>query len=39
MTMFSYLITMFGGMFWVFRVIVALTYTMDIDIRNRTIGF
>lgn len=30
-SLFSYLITMFGGMFWLFRVIVATTYTMSID--------
>lgn len=28
---FSYLITMFVVIFWLFRVIIAITYTMDID--------
>ena len=30
-SMFSYLITMFGAMFWLFRAVVAVTYTMSID--------
>lgn len=31
MGMFSYLITMFAAIFWVFRVIVAFTYSMGIE--------
>lgn len=30
-SIFSYLITMFGGIFWLFRVIVAVTYTLGVD--------
>ena len=30
-SMFSILITIFGGMFWLFRLVVATTYTMSID--------
>lgn len=30
-SLFSYLITMFGGLFWLLRVIVAVTYTLGID--------
>lgn len=30
-SMFSYLITMFGGIFWLFRLVIAVTYTMSID--------
>lgn len=30
-SMFSYLITMFGGLFWVFRIIVALLNSMQKD--------
>lgn len=30
-SLFSYLITMFGGMFWLLRVIVAVTYTLGVD--------
>lgn len=31
MGIFSYLITMFAAMFWVFRVVVAFTYSMGIN--------
>lgn len=30
-SMFSYMITMLGGIFWLFRLVVATTYTMSID--------
>lgn len=30
-SLFSYLITMFAAMFWLFRLVVAATYTMSID--------
>ena len=30
-SLFSYLITMFGGMFWLLRVVVAITYTLGVD--------
>ena len=30
-SLFSYLITFFGALFWVFRVIVALLYQLDIE--------
>ncbi len=30
-SLFSYLITMFGGMFWLLRVVVAVTYTLGAD--------
>ena len=30
-TLFSYLITIFGGIFWLFRVIVAFTYTIEVN--------
>lgn len=30
-SLFSYLITMFAAMFWLFRLVVATTYTMSID--------
>ena len=30
-SLFSYLITIFGGAFWLFRVIVAFTYTMELN--------
>lgn len=32
MSLVSYLITMFAGMFWIFRVIVAVTTSLNIDI-------
>ncbi len=38
-TLFSYLITMFAGMFWVFRVVVALMYTMSVDIGIEPLNF
>ena len=38
-SMFSYLITMFGGMFWLFRLIIAVTYTMSIDIGIEPLNF
>jgi len=30
-SMFSYLITMFGGIFWLLRVVVAITYTLGVN--------
>ena len=30
-SLFSYLITMFGGMFWLLRVVVAITYTLGVE--------
>ncbi len=30
-SLFSYLITMFGALFWLLRVVVSLTYTLDVD--------
>ncbi len=30
-SMFSYLITMFAGMFWLVRVIVAITFSLNVD--------
>ena len=30
-SLFSYLLTMFGGMFWLLRVVVAITYTLGVD--------
>ena len=33
-SLFSYLITTFGVMFWLFRVVVTVCNTMGVDIRN-----
>jgi len=30
-SLFSYLITIFGGMFWLVRLVVAITYTLGLD--------
>ena len=30
-SLFSYLITIFGGMFWLLRVVIAVTYTLEVD--------
>lgn len=30
-SVFSYMVTMLGGIFWLFRLVVATTYTMSID--------
>ena len=38
-SMFSYLITMFGGLFWILRVVVAITYSMDIDFPIAPLNF
>ena len=38
-SLFSYLITMFGGMFWLLRVVVALTYTLGADFPIVPINF
>lgn len=32
MSLISYLITMFAGLFWIFRVVVAVTMSLNIDI-------
>ena len=32
MSLISYLITMFAGLFWIFRVVVAVTTSLNIDI-------
>lgn len=32
MSLISYLITMFAGLFWIFRVVVALTMSLDVNI-------
>lgn len=32
MALISYLITMFAGLFWIFRVVVALTMSLDVNI-------
>lgn len=38
-SMFSWLITISGGMFWIFRVIVAVTYSMSIDFPITPLNF
>lgn len=38
-SVFSYLITMFGGMFWIFRAIVAVTYSLSIDFPVTPLNF
>lgn len=38
-SMFSLLITMFGGMFWLLRVVVAITYSMSIDFPITPLNF
>lgn len=38
-SMFSYLITMFGGIFWLLRLVIAVTYTMSIDIGIEPLDF
>ena len=38
-SVFSYLITMFGGMFWLLRVVVALTYSLEISFPIVPINF
>lgn len=38
-SVFSYLITMFGGMFWIFRAIVAITYSLSIDFPVTPLNF
>ncbi len=38
-SLFSYLITIFGGMFWLLRVVVAVTYSMDIDFPIDPLNF
>ncbi len=38
-SMFSYLITMFGGIFWLVRVVVAIAYSMDINFPITPLNF
>lgn len=38
-SLFSYLITIFGGAFWLFRVIVAFTYSIEVDFPIVPIDF
>lgn len=38
-SMFSILITMFGGMFWLLRVVVAITYSMSIEFPIAPLNF
>lgn len=38
-SLFSYLITMFAGIFWLIRVVIAITYTMDADIGIEPLDF
>lgn len=38
-SMFSYLITMFGVMFWILRVVVAITYSMEVDFPIQPLDF
>ncbi len=38
-SLFSYLITIFGGMFWLFRVIIAVTYTLELNFPIVPIDF
>ena len=38
-SLFSYLITMFGGLFWILRIVVAITYSMDIDFPIEPLDF
>lgn len=37
--MFSYLITMFGGLFWLLRVVVAITYSVDVNFPITPLNF
>lgn len=38
-SLFSYLITMIGGIFWLLRLVIAITYTMSVDIGIEPINF
>ena len=38
-SLFSYLVTIFGGMYWLFRVIISITYTMDVDIGIEPLNY
>lgn len=38
-SLFSYLITILGGIFWLIRVVMAVTYTMSVDIGIEPINF
>lgn len=38
-SLFSYLITMFAGIFWLIRVVISIAYTMDADIGIAPLDF
>lgn len=38
-SVFSYLITMFGGMFWLSRVIITICYTLEKDIGIKPLNY
>ena len=38
-SLFSYLLTAFGGMFWLLRVVVAVTYTLGVNFPINPIDF
>ncbi len=38
-SLFSYLITMFAGIFWILRIIIAITYNLGIDIGITPLNF
>ena len=38
-SLFSYMITTFGGLFWLLRVVVAVTYTLGVDFPIVPINF
>ncbi len=38
-SLFSYLITMFGGIFWLIRLVIAVAYTMSADIGIEPLDF
>ena len=38
-SLFSYLVTIFAGIFWLVRLVIAITYTMSVDIGIEPINF
>ena len=36
---FSYIITMMGGLFWIFRLVVSITYSMDVNFPVTPLNF
>lgn len=38
-SLFSYLITMFAGIFWLIRVVISISYTMEADIGIEPLDF